>query len=113
MVVMFSFNLIFFVEQKLDQHENIWRIGAKHPKAKQLLMRYATTTDKKTKGAGSRSLYYLIHGRPEQQKRKGVLQHRWPRNRSLVQNVPFTAVGNSRNCFFSRATVDSIIGNIY
>jgi hypothetical protein len=52
--------------------ENIWRIGVKHAKSKQLLMRYATMADKKTKGAGSRSLYYLIHGRPEQQKQKGM-----------------------------------------
>ncbi|XP_028396667.1 nuclear cap-binding protein subunit 3-like isoform X2 [Dendronephthya gigantea] len=53
-----------------EQLENIWRIGVKHPKSKQLLMRYATTADKKIKGAGSRSLYYLIHGHPESQKRK-------------------------------------------
>ena len=46
----------------------------KHPKSKQLLMRYATSADKKMKDAGSRSLYYLVHGRPQQQqKRQGML----------------------------------------
>jgi hypothetical protein len=63
----------FCIDEDGPQLENIWKIGVKHPKSKQLLMRHATTGDKKAKGAGSRSFYYLIHGHPEQQKRKGTL----------------------------------------
>ena len=75
-LVVAIYNRIFFILNLIagesKQLENIWRIGAKHPKSKQLLMRYATTADKKAKGAGARSLYYLIHGRPQQQEQKGV-----------------------------------------
>ncbi|XP_046840122.1 nuclear cap-binding protein subunit 3-like [Xenia sp. Carnegie-2017] len=62
----------YFISQnnKATGHdENVWRIGIQHPKAKQLLMRVATTADKKIKGASSRSMYYLIHGQPKKNKR--------------------------------------------
>lgn len=41
-----------------------WRFGESHPKAKQLLLRYATVLDVKKKGAAMRSAYYKKHGRP-------------------------------------------------
>lgn len=41
-----------------------WRYGETHPKAKQLLLRYATAQDVKQKGAAKRSTYYIKYGRP-------------------------------------------------
>ena len=41
-----------------------WRYGESHPKAKKLLLRYATVLDVKKKGAARESVYYRKHGRP-------------------------------------------------
>ncbi|XP_023236863.1 nuclear cap-binding protein subunit 3-like [Centruroides sculpturatus] len=41
-----------------------WRLGVSHPKAKALLLRFATKDDKKIRGAEKRSLYYKKYGNP-------------------------------------------------
>ena len=42
----------------------LWRLGAKHEKANQLLLRMATDTDVKVKGSSQRSHYYKKYGNP-------------------------------------------------
>ena len=41
-----------------------WRYGGNHPKAKVLLLRWATELDVKQKGAAKNSVYYFKYGRP-------------------------------------------------
>ncbi len=41
-----------------------WRDGESHPKAKRLLLRYATVLDVKERGAARKSTYYRKHGKP-------------------------------------------------
>ena len=47
-----------------------WYVGVSHPKAKQLLLRYAVEGDIKTSGAAQRSNYYRKYGNPN--KRVGM-----------------------------------------
>lgn len=46
-------------ESKLE-----WRYGEAHPKAKLLLLRYATIADQKQRGAAKNSVYYKKYGMP-------------------------------------------------
>jgi hypothetical protein len=41
-----------------------WRLGESHPKAKMLLLRFATELDVKKRGAAVQSEYYMKYGRP-------------------------------------------------
>ncbi|XP_070572674.1 nuclear cap-binding protein subunit 3-like [Ptychodera flava] len=47
-----------------QQSATTLRIAIPHPKAKQLLLRYATKDDKKLPGAANRSKYYIKYGNP-------------------------------------------------
>lgn len=47
-----------------------WWLAASYPKAKQLLLRQATTGDKKKQGAARTSQYYRKHGNPNLPGRK-------------------------------------------
>ena len=52
-----------------------WHLGVGHPKAKQLLLRYAVEGDVKVSGAAQRSNYYRKYGNPN--KRVEVGGGRW------------------------------------
>ena len=43
-----------------------WRVGVAHPRASQILLRYATTVDKKQLGAAKESQYYKKYGNPNE-----------------------------------------------
>lgn len=62
-----------FVEDSMETEETTldevcvkWRLGVECPKAKQLLLRYAVTGDKKVSGAAQHSKYYMKYGRPKE-----------------------------------------------
>lgn len=50
-----------------------WRLGLPHPKAKAILLRFATTDDKKLRGAEKRSHYYKKYGNPNYGGLKGLI----------------------------------------
>lgn len=41
-----------------------WRIGVPHPRTSQILLRHATSVDKKQMGAANESQYYKKYGNP-------------------------------------------------
>lgn len=47
-----------------------WRLGKPHPSVKKLLLRYATTGDRKVPGAAKHSQYYRRHGKPGRRRAK-------------------------------------------
>ncbi|XP_032236505.2 nuclear cap-binding protein subunit 3 isoform X2 [Nematostella vectensis] len=62
----------------------IWRAGPPCDKAKDgLVMRFATKKDKKQPDAAKRSMYYLVHGYPGQQGKKGLVSK--SRKRKILQ----------------------------
>ena len=43
-----------------------WRLGEAHPRASRILLRFATTVDKKQLGAAKDSEYYKKYGNPNE-----------------------------------------------
>ena len=69
-----------------------WHLGVDHPKAKQLLLRYAVEGDVKISGAAQRSNYYRKYGNPN--KKMGVGHRRW-RERPEGQEDSAPGLGNT------------------
>lgn len=53
-----------------------WRLGISHPKAKELLMRFATCKDKKCPKSEKMSQYYKKYGNPNYGGMRGVITDR-------------------------------------
>ena len=51
-----------------------WRLGKPHPSVKKLLLRYATTGDRKVPGAAEHSQYYRKHGNPRRKRAREVTE---------------------------------------
>ncbi|KAG8184857.1 hypothetical protein JTE90_016202 [Oedothorax gibbosus] len=63
-----------------------WRVGEPHPKAKALLLRFATKDDKKIRGAEKRSQYYQKYGNPNYGGMKGLISKSRKRKMQSAKN---------------------------
>ncbi|KFM64219.1 hypothetical protein X975_12954, partial [Stegodyphus mimosarum] len=63
-----------------------WRLGIPHPKAKAILLRFATKDDKKLPGAEKRSQYYQKYGNPNYGGLKGLISSSRKRKMQAARN---------------------------
>ena len=83
-----QFPVISETEVDTESVNPVWRLGEPHPKAKQLLLRIATTGDVKKPGAASRSLYYQTHGNPKvNRKKKRKEKGNWSEENKLGEDM--------------------------
>ena len=76
----------------VDSSVTEWRLGQPHAKARQLLLRHATTADKKLLGAAQQSQYYYKYGNPN------AVHHKAAQNKTQQSDLRYVKQYCSTYC---------------
>jgi hypothetical protein len=90
---------------KVKLESGKWRIGIVSKQGNQIFMRYAKSTDKKIKGAESRSEYYRKYGNPNYNNMRGLISNS---KKTKIKSDIFKKYMNNDYGLF----INSLISNI-
>ena len=90
---------------KVKLESGKWRIGIVSKQGNQIFMRYAKSTDKKIKGAESRSEYYRKYGNPNYNNMRGLISN--SKKTKIKSDILKKYMNNDYGLF-----INSLISNI-